>query len=278
MMPEGAVYIAIRCSYQSGETLAIWQERLREFSRGSLSAIAHLSPGFIHRLATAEGIPVGRVISSLHESGMIAITGEEAELFAPEYRSRYAQDVIPIEQWMAIHRAAHILGLKTSAWMTYGVVDRPAEYAGHLDAVRSLHDATGGFFEFVPVALHNRLIETHLTAPTAAQTLRAVSIARIFLDNISHIAAAPALVSTEVAIVALDHGADTIDNTLAVDDVHLEERTMTGYGTLRVLDERADVNFEPVSAARIRTRIEEARWNPKGINSLYEEVTVSEAA
>jgi aminodeoxyfutalosine synthase len=274
--PEGTGYIAIRCRWQDGETLELWRERLREFSRASLPVISHLSPAFILALSEVEGLPAGRIIGSLHEVGSIYITGEGAEVFDSSFRREYSHGVPSPEAWVSVHRAAHILGVKSGAAMTYGTVDRPEAYAEHLNAIRALQDETGGFVEFVPVALHNRTIETHLTAPTAAQTIRAVAVSRIFLDNIDHIASVPGLVSTEVAVVALDHGADTVDATIAVEDVHSEDHSAVAERTLPVIDAQAGPIFDPVKPDYVRARIAEARWNPQAVNSWYEAIPVPE--
>jgi aminodeoxyfutalosine synthase len=276
--PEGAVFVAIRCRLQSGETLARWQERLRGFSGGEIPATAYFSAKFIHDLATAENVPVGKVIGALHESGSIFITGEGAELFDEAFRSEHSRDVLTPHDWIAVHRAAHVLGLKTAAAMTYGTRDWDEQYAAHLDAIRSLQEETGGFVAFTPMALHNHDIESHLTAPTAAQTLRAVAVSRIFLDNIPHIAAIPSLVSTEVAVVALDHGADLVDVTVAVADVHSEDRHGDAAGTLKVLDATAASVPLPVTPGEIRSLLDEARWTAAAVNAVLEEVPVLSAA
>lgn len=272
-LPEGSAFIAIKCRWQPGETLDLWQERLRRLSRGEPSTTAYLSAKFIHDLAATENSSVGKIITALHESGSIFITGEGAELFDAEFRTQHARDVLASNDWIAVHRAAHVLGLKTAAAMTYGTHDWSEEHAAHLDAIRQLQDETAGFIAFTPMALHNHDIESHLTAPTAAQTLRMIAVSRIFLDNIPHIAAAPSLVSTEVAAVALDHGADLIDPTVAIDDVHAEDRHGEASRELKVLDERA-VDAASVAAIHIRSRIEEAHWTPVAVNASVEEIPV----
>jgi aminodeoxyfutalosine synthase len=238
----------------------------------------HLSPAFIVALSDVEGVPAGRIIGSLHEVGSIYITGEGAELFDPAFRTDYSHDVPSPEAWVSVHRAAHVLGVKSGAAMTYGTVDRSDAYAEHLNAIRTLQDETGGFVEFVPLALHNRTVETHLTAPTAAQTIRAIAVSRIFLDNIDHIASAPGLVSTEVAVVALDHGADTVDTTIAVEDVHSEDHSAVVGRTLRVVEAQGGPAFDPAKPDYVRARIAEARWNPQAVNSFYEAIPVPETA
>src|SRR5690606_11830353 len=129
------------------------------------------------------------------------VTGEEAELFDRDFRFNHAAGVISPQEWLAVHRTAHGLGLKTVAAMTYSTVDRTDEYASHAEALRALQDETGGFAAFAPMAVHNRGVkEFYLAAPTAAQTMRAIAVSRLYFDNIPHILAIPSLVTLEIAV------------------------------------------------------------------------------
>ena len=47
--------------------------------------------------------------------------------------------------------AAHRLGLRTTATIMFGHVDRPVHWARHLLHIRDLQERTGGFTEFVPL-------------------------------------------------------------------------------------------------------------------------------
>jgi hypothetical protein len=120
------------------------------------------------------------------------------------------------------------------------------------------------------MALHNRGIASHLTAPTAAQSLRATAISRAFLDNVPHIATAPSLISTEVAVVALDHGADLVDLTVSVADVRSEDRRAGAEAALQVLD-GASVGSAAVAPQRLRETMEEARWTVVAVDAALNE-------
>jgi FO synthase len=48
-------------------------------------------------------------------------------------------------------RAAHGIGLRTTATIMFGHVDRPIHWARHIDRIRGLQEETGGFTEFVPL-------------------------------------------------------------------------------------------------------------------------------
>lgn len=270
--PDDVTDLMIRCRWRDGESLAQWKERLAAFAGGRLRCTALISSGFIVRLAAQEGMSHADLLAALRGNWQILITGEEAELLDAPFRAEHARGVISSEEWIGVHRAAHRLGMKTIAAMTYSTVDHPAEYAAHLDAIRALQDETGGFIAFAPMALHNHGVEEfYLAAPTAAQTLRATAIARIYLDNIPHILASPALVTLEIALVALTYGADMIDTTIAVDDVHAEERPRSAPTSLPILDEVVSSAATMAPPEKIHSRIAEARWTPAVVDAMFDE-------
>lgn len=90
-----------------------------------------------------------------------------------------------------------------------------------------------------------------------------IAVSRIFLDNVPHIAVAPALVTPEVAYVALNYGADTID-TIASMPLSQPESTEAGTHELVVLDENKLAIAQ--THAEIRERLIEARWDPIEVN------------
>ncbi|MCY4259298.1 MAG: 7,8-didemethyl-8-hydroxy-5-deazariboflavin synthase subunit CofH, partial [Rhodobacteraceae bacterium] len=55
-------------------------------------------------------------------------------------------------EWVRIIRAAHGLGIPTSATIMYGHVDAPEHWAAHLALLRSIQDETGMFTELVPLS------------------------------------------------------------------------------------------------------------------------------
>lgn len=267
------VPVAVRCTLQEGDDLAAWVTRVTEVRRSARPATAFLSAGFLTRLAGREGVPVGTIVTALRDAGPIFVTGEEAELFDPKFRAENSHNVISPEEWMAAHRAAHILGVKSDASMLYTVEDHPEAYSEHLVAMRELQDGTGGFVQFVPMAVHNRDVsEFYLAAPTAAQTLRTAAIARIVLDNVPHIAVAPALVTAEIAFVTLSYGADSVDPTVSVNDLHSQDRSGTMTPSLSVLGGGTEEHSVGTDLELIHDRIVEARWTPVAVDAEYVEI------
>ena len=276
--PEsGAVGIAVRPDGQAAATLGALMELQSAMRLLPLPATLFISAGIIARAAEATGSSIPEAVQALAGGGGVFINGDEAELSDATFRTAHTAAAIPFPQWLAVHRAAHAAGLKTGASMLYTVHDRPAEYAAHLQAIRQLQDETNGFVQFVPMGVQNRdVAEWYLVAPTAAQSLRVVAVARMFLDSIPHIAVAPSLITSEESFVALSYGANMVDSTIAVGDVCSDE----GLGVAAA--EGASLPVIAASTARqrggilprtIHSRIVESRHIPVPMDAAFGEIS-----
>src|SRR5205085_11457637 len=92
--------------------------------------------------------------------------------------------------WTATHRAAHSIGLKSTATMLYGHLERAEHRVDHVLRLRALQDETGGFQAFIPLAFHpaNTAL-SHLPGPSGRLDLRVTAVSRLLLDNVPHVKA-----------------------------------------------------------------------------------------
>jgi len=92
----------------------------------------------------------------LHEAGLDSLPGGGAEIFHPEIREQIAADKVDAEGWLAIHEAAHALGMHSNATMLYGHIEKFEHRIDHMERLRQLQDKTGGFNTFIPLKFRNR--------------------------------------------------------------------------------------------------------------------------
>ena len=90
-------------------------------------------------------------LRDLKAHGLGSMPGTAAEILAPEVRKILTKDKLKTDEWVRIIKAAHSVGVPTTATIMYGHVDGPADWAYHLDLLRSIQKDTGGFTEFVPL-------------------------------------------------------------------------------------------------------------------------------
>ena len=137
-------------------------------------------------------ISVVEGLRRLQEAGMECIPGGGAEIFDEQLRAKICPDKCSSEEWLAVHRAAHNMGLATNCTMLYGHIETFEQRIDHLERLRKLQDEAPGFDAFIPLKYHsrgNRLSEAGESS--VEDDLRTIAISRIFLDNIPHIKGRP---------------------------------------------------------------------------------------
>ncbi|HAK56516.1 MAG TPA: aminofutalosine synthase MqnE [Acidobacteria bacterium] len=162
-----------------------------------------------------------QVLRELMEAGLNSLPGGGAEVFAERVRRKISHDKCGTDRYLAIHRTAHGLGMRSNVTMLYGHIETAAERVDHMLRVRELQEDTGGFQAFIPLAFHPDNSQLRkLPAPTAADTLRVHAVARLMLDNVAHIKAFWIATGVDVAQTALWFGADDLDGTVQEERIY----------------------------------------------------------
>ena len=232
------------------------------------------------------GRPVQTILEELIAAGLGSLPGGGAEIFAPAVRRQISPAKADADTWLAVHRTAHRLGLRSNATMLFGHLETPQQRIDHLLQLRSLQDETGGFQAFIPLAFHpdntplaagkgdrHLLCEApegpfrqkvpvpfspaHLCKPTGLESLRVVAISRLMLDNFDHIKAYWISLGVGTAQVALAYGADDLDGTVRHESIHHQ----AGAESPEVL-----------SVEQLQHLIREAGCEPIERDSLYRHV------
>ncbi|MCG8403367.1 MAG: CofH family radical SAM protein, partial [Firmicutes bacterium] len=126
--------------------------RLRRTLPGVI--IQSLTAVEIDFLAREHGLTHREVLAALQEAGLDSLPGGGAEVFSPRVREIICPEKVDGETWLAVHQAAHELGIRTNATMLYGHVETIEERIDHLLRLRELQDRTGGFLTIIPLAFH----------------------------------------------------------------------------------------------------------------------------
>ena len=179
--------------------------------------------------AQMTGLTHEEILQQLIEAGLDSMPGGGAEIFHPEIRRRICPEKADAETWLAVHRTAHTLGLRTNATMLYGHIEKPEHRVDHLLRLRDLQDETGGFQTFIPLRYHpeNNQLGRRATWTTAHDTLKTIAVSRLLLDNFPHIKAYWIMLTPPIAQIALHFGADDIDGTVMEEKVYHEAGATT---------------------------------------------------
>jgi cyclic dehypoxanthinyl futalosine synthase len=185
------------------------------------------SPPEVHDMARRAGLSCRDVLERLRAAGLDSLPGGGAEILVDRVRRRISPAKCTTDEWLAVMRAAHGLGMPTSATMVFGHVETPAERVEHLVRVRDLQDETGGFLSFIAwpfQAPHTQLAETGgLPAGwrpvTGAEYLRTVAVARLVLDNVPNVQASWVTMGPTIGQTALLFGANDLGSTMIEENV-----------------------------------------------------------
>lgn len=164
--------------------------------------------------ARLEGKSSERILVELKDAGLDGMPGGGAELFSPRMREKYCPSKIGPSEWLRIHRQAHQMGITTNATMLYGLGETAAERIDHLLALRRAQDETGGFSCFIPLAYQRGAKDSMEHQLFPKDNLAVIALARLVLDNISHIKAYWPMIGLETTSAGLSFGADDIDGTV----------------------------------------------------------------
>jgi aminodeoxyfutalosine synthase len=190
-----------------------------------------------------------QVLDELRQAGLDSLPGGGAEIFAPRVRRKISYDKCDGDRYLAVHRLAHQIGMRTNMTMLYGHIETLAERVDHLLQIRALQDETGGLQAFIPLAFHNEHNQMRkLPAPTATDTLRTHAVARLLLDNVDHIKAYWISSGVELAQTALWFGADDLDGTVQEETIYhmAGSTTPTALSTTQIERIIRDAGREPI--------------------------------
>jgi len=181
--------------------------------------IHSLSAPEIEFLSRLEGLSFRETLKILKEAGLSSLPGGGAEILVDDVRQVVSPKKTRTDVWLKIHEEAHKLGLPSTATMVIGHKENIKDRITHLLKIRDLQDKTGGFMSFIPWVYYPGKTKLGGRKTTAADYLKTLSLARLFLDNIKHIQASWLTVGKAVGQIALQAGADDLGSLMLEENV-----------------------------------------------------------
>ncbi len=201
------------------------------------------------------GMGVEETLRDLKDAGLGSLPGGGAEIFDPVIRKKICPDKISGDRWLAVHEAAHRMGMRSNATMLYGHIESPGHRIDHLLRLREVQDRTGGFLTFIPLAFHpinTDFDDRHFT--TGQLDIRMLAVSRLMLDNFDHIKAFWIMITPQISQMSLFFGADDVDGTV------IEEKITNAAGAQ---------SGKALTEARLVELIREAGFEPFRRDTLY---------
>ncbi|HJN43666.1 MAG: cyclic dehypoxanthinyl futalosine synthase [Vicinamibacterales bacterium] len=213
-----------------------------------------LSPPELLHLSRLSQQPVPVVVDRLVQAGLDSVPGGGAEILVDRVRRRLHCDTkATADEWLSVMRALHRAGLRSTATMMFGSVERLDERVEHLCRLRELQDETGGFTAFITWSYQPANTELGGAEATGVDYLRTLALARLVLDNFDNVQASWVTQGGKVGQLSLAYGANDMGSVM------IEENVVRAAGAEYCMDE-----------AEIVRNIEDAGFVPKRRNMLYD--------
>lgn len=209
---RGGTGVTLRGAVSSKQKID-WYEQLFAGVRKQFPAVwLHcLSASEILAIANASGLTVRETISRLREAGLGSIPGDDAGILDDTVQQGGARGKGTVAEWVSVHRAAHELGMRTTAAMMFGAGESFEQRLNHLEVVRRLQEETGGFTAFAPVSFQPRKAGVSgFEEATAVEYMKTLAISRMVLDNVENVQADLETQGLKVLQMALRFGGNDV--------------------------------------------------------------------
>jgi cyclic dehypoxanthinyl futalosine synthase len=209
----------------------------------------------ILNIAEVSALSPHDILLRLMAAGLDSIPGGGAEILDDEVRQRISRLKCNTEEWLAVHRTAHQLGLRTTATMMFGCGEKLAHRVNHLARIRQLQEETGGFTAFIPWMFqpaHTSLGKSVKEQTTSVDYLKTLAVSRLYLDNILNVQASWLTPGPKICQIALRFGGNDVGSIL------IEENVVRAAGCTNATNE-----------AELRRLISDAGFHPVKRDSLY---------
>ncbi len=186
-----------------------------------------LSPPEIDFIAGNEGMSIRETLERLREAGLDSLPGGGAEILSDSVRKVISPNKVSADGWIEVMETAHGMGMKTTATMMFGHIERNEDILEHLFRIRDLQNKTKGFTAFIPWTFQPKNTELYdiIKEPVSAtRYLQVLAISRVVLHSVRNIQASWLTQDFEVDKLALFFGANDFGGTI------LEEHVVTAAG------------------------------------------------
>ncbi len=178
------------------------------------------SPPEITYIAEKSNLTIRETLILLRASGLDSIPGGGAEILSDRIRDALSPRKIKSSAWLKVMSEAHRLGMRTTATMMFGSIEKLEDIIEHLDAIRSLQDKTSGFTAFIPSPFQpGNTPYSRIKPATSVEYLRVLAFSRLYLDNIPNIQASWVTQGIKIAQVSLRFGANDMGSTMIEENV-----------------------------------------------------------
>ncbi len=187
-----------------------------------------LGPPEVAHITKLEQSTHFEVLTALKAAGLDSLPGAGAEILSDRVRRLISKGKCGRQEWLNVMRAAHRVGLTTSATMMFGHIETNLERMQHFADIRQVQsekpEDAKGFLAFIPWPFQDedtilKKIKRARNSCTGDEYVRMIAMSRIMLPNIINIQASWLTVGKQVAQVCLHAGANDFGSIMIEENV-----------------------------------------------------------
>ena len=206
--------------------LAYYEKMLRLIKEHFPSITIHsFTATEIQHFARQEGISILDTLKRLQAAGLDSLPGGGAEILVDAVRRRVSPKKIMTKDWLAVMRAAHSIGMESTATMVIGFGETMAQRIEHMERIRQLQDETGGFRAFITWTFQPGHTQLGGEKTSSWDYMKTLALTRLYMDNIAHIQGSWVTQGERIGQLTLGFGADDLGSIM------LEENVVRAAGT-----------------------------------------------
>ena len=215
----GASQLMIQGGLNPKLNIEFFEDMFRSIKARYPITIHSLTAPEIVYIARISGLMVRETLLRLQKAGLDSLPGGGAEVLHDEVRKHISPRKISTQQWLDVMQKAHEIGMKTTATMMMGSVDRLKHRLHHLDIIRNLQDETGGFRAFIMWTYQPGNNELMGKKISSLSYLRFLALSRLYLDNIEHIQGSWVTQGKQIGQLSLLFGGDDLGSIMIEENV-----------------------------------------------------------
>ena len=248
----GGTQILLQGGMHPDLEIAFYVDMLNYIKENFEIHIHGFSPPEIAFIAEKSQMTIAQTIAVLKDAGLASIPGGGAEILCDEIRQKASPNKCDAGTWLEVMRQAHLLGMRSSATMMFGHLEKYVHIIEHMAKIRALQDETHGFTAFIPWTFQPDNTKIKVEKKTSAEYLKVLALSRLFLDNVENVQASWVTQGDKIAQIALFFGANDMGSTM------IEENVVASAGVDFMLPEK-----------ELRRLIETAGFTPRQRDCYY---------
>ena len=232
----GGTQLMIQGGLHPDLPLSYYEEMLRLIKKNFNITIHSFTATEIQHFARGAGLSILETLKRLQAAGLDSLPGGGAEILVDEIRKKISPKKIMTDDWLNVMRAAHSIGMKSTATMVIGFGETLTQRLEHMKKIRDLQDETGGFRAFITWTYQPLNTALGGEKVSAQDYMKTLSMTRIFLDNVEHIQGSWVTQGERIGQLTQAFGADDLGSIMLEENVVRAAGTSFEMSTRKMID------------------------------------------